>query len=249
MSSQQQNLFDTAPLEWEVDAREQRLVASVVLGGGAPGVYDYLVPSQFCDADRLERLLEPGRRVRVPFGRGNRTAEGYCVGLETKSVDVSRLKAIAQVVDSGTLLSLAMLRLTEWMADYYLCPWGQVLEGVVPAGVRKLAGTREVSLLHVPLEVAENLAQVKFGSPKQKKAFDTLIADGRPLTIAQLADAAGCTAGPIRQLLKKGLLESRTKRVTTRETDEEVYERESPLKLNEDQQAALNTIDAALESA
>ncbi len=85
-------MFETAPLarepEWEIDAREQRLVASVVIGGGAPGVYDYLVPSQFCDLDRLELLLEPGRRVRVPFGRGNRSAEGYCVALETKSVDI-----------------------------------------------------------------------------------------------------------------------------------------------------------------
>ncbi len=249
MSSKQQSLFDTAPLEWEVDAREQRLVARVVIGGGAPGVYDYLVPSQFSDPDQSERLLEPGRRVKVPFGRGNRTAEGYCVGLETKSVDVSRLKAVAQVIDSSTLLSPAMLRLTEWMADYYLCPWGQVLEGVVPAGVRKLAGTREVSLLHVPLDVSENLAQLKLGSPQQKKALDALIAGGRPLTIAQLADTAGCTAGPIRQLLKKGLLEARTQRVATREADEKVYERESPLKLNEDQQAALNTIDKALETA
>ncbi len=35
-----------------------------------------------------------------------------------------------------------MLRLTRWIADYYLCGWGQVLHGVVPAGVRKLSGTR-----------------------------------------------------------------------------------------------------------
>ena len=40
-----------------------------------------------------------------------------------------------------------MLRLTRWMADYYLCPWGQVLEAVVPAGVRHQAGTRDVTLL------------------------------------------------------------------------------------------------------
>ena len=108
MPARQQNLFETAPLEreaeWEIDAREQRLVASVVIGGGAPGVYDYLVPSQFCNLDRLELFLEPGRRVRVPFGRGNRRAEGYCVALETKSVDASRLKAIAGVVDATSLL-------------------------------------------------------------------------------------------------------------------------------------------------
>ena len=40
------------------------------------------------------------------------------------------------MLDPQPLLSPAMLRLTRWMADYYLCPWGQVLEAVVPAGVR-----------------------------------------------------------------------------------------------------------------
>ena len=33
----------------------------------------------------------------------------------------------------------AMLRLTRRIADYYLCPWGQVLETVLPAGVRSFA--------------------------------------------------------------------------------------------------------------
>lgn len=248
MSSRQQSLFDTEVPEWELDAREQRLVASVVMGGGAPGMYDYLVPNQFADADRPEQLLEQGRRVRVPFGRGNRTVEGYCVELETKAVDAAKLKSVAQVVDSASLLSPSMLRLTRWMSEYYLCPWGQVLEGVVPAGVRKLAGTREVSLLHVPHDVEESLPNVKFGSAQQKKALETLMAGKRPLTIAQLADAAGCTPGPIRQLLKKGLLESRTKRVASSEYDEEEYAREQPLKLNEDQQAVLNSLDEALEA-
>ena len=34
------------------------------------------------------------------------------------------------------------MRLTRWMADYYLCGWGQVLNAVVPAGARDKAGTR-----------------------------------------------------------------------------------------------------------
>lgn len=249
MASRQQNLFETAPPEWEVDAREQRLVATVVMGGGAPGEYDYLVPAKFSDHERPEQRLEAGRRVRVPFGRGNRTVEGYCVGLETKPVDVSRLKSIAEVVDSSSLLSLAMLRLTRWMADYYLCHWGQVLEGVVPAGVRKLAGTRKVSLLSVPPDVEDGLAQLKFGSPQQKKALYTLLKSSQPLTIAQLASAASCTAGPIRQLLKNGLLEARTKRVTSSEFEEDEVEREDPLELNEDQRLVLTAIEAALESS
>jgi len=41
------------------------------------------------------------------------------------------------------------------MADYYICGWGQVLDSVIPAGVRGQAGTRLVTLLSVAPGAAE----------------------------------------------------------------------------------------------
>ena len=246
MPSHQSSLFEDEPAEWELDAQQQRLVATVVLGEGAKGEYDYLVPELLCDKDRSDRFLQTGRRVRVPFGRSNRKVVGYCVALATKSVDPARLKSVVEVVDTASLLSPAMLRLTRWMADYYLCSWGEVLEAVVPAGVRQLAGTRKVSLLSVPDDVRDQLATLKL-SEKQQLALTHLANSSRPLTIAQLAKAAGCTAAPIKQLLKKGLVESQDKRVDSSEFALEEVERESPLHLNSDQQNALDAIHAALE--
>ena len=43
------------------------------------------------------------------------------------------MKSIAEVIDGHSLLSPAMLRLTEWMADRYLSTRGQALETVLPA--------------------------------------------------------------------------------------------------------------------
>ncbi len=246
MSSQQQNLFDTEPMEWEVDAQEQRLVATVVLGEGPNGEYDYLVPDQLCDRDRADWLVEPGRRVQVPFGRSNRKVVAYCVRLETKSVDVGRFKQVAKVVDTSTLLSPEMLRVTRWMAEYYLCPWGQVLEAVVPAGVRHRAGTREVQFVHVPEDVLQELPQLNL-PPKQRHALELLAKQSNPLTLSQLAEAAGCTAAPIRQLLKKGLLQAEKTRVATSQVNESIVERVSPLSLNSDQQRALDQIVKSLE--
>ncbi len=223
--SQQQQLFETEPAAWEMDAREQRLVATVVLSEGPVGEFDYLVPEKFCDESLGDRLLEAGRRLQVPFGRSNRSVVGYCVCLETKSVDSRQLKWVAGVIDSASLLSPAMLRLTRWMADYYLCPWGQVLGAVVPAGVRRLAGTRQVTLLQVPPDVAEHLGEQQLSSKQQRRALEVLAASGRSLTMAQLADEAGCTASPIKQLLKKGLVEGFTKRVANGEVDDLVPEK------------------------
>ena len=243
----QRQLFETEPEPWELAAQEQRVVATVVLEEGATGEYDYLVPDRFCDESLSERLVETGRRLRVPFGRSNRTVTAYCVHLEAKAVDASRLKSVADVIDSDSLLSPAMLRLTKWMAEYYLCSWGQVLQAVVPAGVRKLAGTRQVTLLRVPQDVLDNLASQKFASKQQKRALEVLAASKHPLTQKQLGEAAGCTAGPIKQLLKKGLIEASTKRIDTGELDNMEVERKAPLQLNSDQEQALKQIVNALD--
>jgi primosomal protein N' (replication factor Y) len=91
-----------------------------------------------------------------------------------------------------------MLRLTQWMADYYLCPWGQVLEAVVPAGVRGMAGTREVKFLTAVPDALAKFTALKLRSPQQRKALATLAASERPLTAPELAESADCSLAPIK---------------------------------------------------
>ena len=250
-SSRQQDLFADDPEPWEQDAAALKCVATIVLSEGPDAEFDYEAPPVFRDADRPERLLEVGRRVRVPFGRGNREVVGYCVAIENKPASGRALKAVAAVLDEQSLVSPAMMRLTRWMADYYLCPWGQVLDAVVPAGVRGRAGTRAVKLLSLPDDVRQQLRRVDalpLSSPQQRKALETLAATRRPMTAAQLAQRAGCTTGPIRTLLKQGLLEERTERVDTGEAVDDAPPRESGLALNADQRSALEQIVAALDA-
>jgi primosomal protein N' (replication factor Y) len=108
-----------------------------------------------------------------------------------------------------------MLRLTRWMADYYLCSWGQVLEAVAPAGVRRLAGTREVKLLRLADGIAGRLGELKLKSPQQRKALETLAASGQALTAVELAERAGCTTVPISALVKAGLVTATKLRVSS----------------------------------
>ena len=213
MPPRQQNLFDAEPAPWELDAAELRTIATVVLATGPEGHFDYEAPEQLTDPARPDELIEAGRRVRVPLGRSNRTVVGYCVEVGVKRASSRRLKQVFGVVDSASLLSPAMLRLTRWMAQYYLCPWGQVLEAVVPAGVRAKAGTREVKLLRLAHGAHERVAASKLKSPQQRKAFEALAASERPLELAELAAQIGCTPAPIRALVKLGLVEINTSRV------------------------------------
>ena len=155
MPDPQQSLFDTDPAPWQEDDQAEQLVASVVLSTGPADEFDYLVP------DRLCAEIEPGRRVRVPLGRGNRLVLGYCVRLEERPTGRRRLKPVEEVVDRRNLLSPAMLRLTRWIADRYLCDWRQVLETVLPAGVRVQAGTRLVTQLTLADDARERMIETK----------------------------------------------------------------------------------------
>ncbi|RIK86217.1 MAG: primosomal protein N' [Planctomycetota bacterium] len=255
MASGQQSLFDTGPEPWELDAAELRVVASVVFAAGAEGPFDYEVPDQFCDAGRQECFAEAGRRLRVPLGRGDRPVVGYCVEVATQRASPRRLKKIVGVIDAQSLLSPAMLRLTRWMADYYLCPWGQVLEAVVPAGVRDQAGTREVRLLVATPGALARFDELKMRSKQQRKALELLAAAQQPMSPAELALLAGCSEAPLRALVKRRFIATAASRVAKRQLSAGPpgdgaadAGKEAKLRLNADQQAALDRITAALDA-
>src|SRR5436305_10870374 len=112
------------------------LYADIVFDRPLDAAYTYAVPDHLHDAAGV------GKRVEAPFGRGDKTTIGYCVGLKTDAPS-REVKSILRVLDDEALLTDNLLRLTRWMADYYLCGWGQVLQAVLPAGVRERAGTRK----------------------------------------------------------------------------------------------------------
>ena len=241
MPDPQRNLFDTEPEAWEIDDQAEQLVATVVLTTGPAQEFDYVVP------DGLRNRLEPGRRVRVPLGRGNRLVDGYCVRLESRQVGTRPLKAIAELLDQQGLLSPAMLRLTAWIADYYLCDWAQVLETVLPAGVRAQAGTRKATLLSLSPKGLERLSAGDLPE-KQLNVLKALAAARSPLTAAELARAAGCSEAPIATLRREGLIHAETGRIATRRNTEAAAPREQDLVLNPDQQQALDAVLHSLRS-
>ncbi len=246
--SRQQSLFETEPPPWEVDDASEQLVATVVIAGGPTGEFDYLVPAGLTPTDHPERRIEPGRRVRVPLGRSNRNVVGYCVALATMPTGGRRLKSVAGVLDRQQILSAPLLRLTKWMAEYYLCPWAQVLEAVVPAGVRFHAGTREVTLLTLAPEFAAGFSQLEL-PVKQAEVLKILASSQRPLSPKELAARARCTSGPINALRKKGFIAESVERVSTGRVTTPEVARQAAHELNPDQARALSTLRDALHAA
>lgn len=244
MTSRQPFLFEPPPRppEWERDEQADELVAEVVLPEAPFGPFDYQVP------EALRPQIEPGRRVRVPLGRSDRLVIGYCVRVGRRGDSRGVLKAVWSVLDAEPLADASLLELSRWIADYYLCPWGQALEGIVPSGVREQAGTRELLEFALADGVREKLAELKL-TAKQAAVLAVLARSPLPLGAAPLRAAADCADGTLQLLRKKGLIVAVRRRTDALVTPLPLVARDAPLRLNDEQQAALAAIRAAMDAA
>jgi primosomal protein N' (replication factor Y) len=137
MQSMQRELFTS---EAAIAEQTAGLFADVVFDRPLDQAFTYAVGAE------LRSRIAVGKRVRAPFGRGDKATVGYCVRL-SETPPERPVKALVSVLDDEPLLTDNLLRLTRWMADYYLCGWGQVLNAVVPAGARDKAGTRTLTFI------------------------------------------------------------------------------------------------------
>ena len=115
-------------------------VADIVFDRPLRKPFSYLIPTE------LFNSISKGKRVRVPLGKGNKPTIGFCV--DTRHIPSDpKLKSIFAIMDEEPLVSTHLLEFTKWIADYYLCGWGQVLQAVVPAWVRSGATTPKVFIV------------------------------------------------------------------------------------------------------
>lgn len=239
----QGELFPSDEAPWEIDAQASVLAAHVVFPEAPFGPYSYRIP------DELAGKVQPGMRVIVPLGKGDREITGYTLGVEMLKQYRQNLKPILQCCDESPLCSPNLIELVRWMSKYYLVPAGQVFEAVVPAGVRAGAGTRNQTLLR-PTEKASDDQFVQSLPIKQKQALMQLILANESLSPDQLRKLANCSDGVIKKLRDTGFIESYIERVMTFESTESgnVDERIPTPALTVDQRVALQTIFASLDS-
>jgi primosomal protein N' (replication factor Y) len=102
---------------------QSKKIIEVVIPTGIGKTLHYSVPPT------LEPLIQPGMRVRVPLG--TRQATGYVVRW-VKTAAVSKLRDILEILDETPFLDRWFLDFTRWAADYYLAPWGRLLQYAIP---------------------------------------------------------------------------------------------------------------------
>lgn len=128
--------------------------------------FTYLVP------DNLSSEVAVGSEVLVPLGR--RRVSGIVVSFAEEPVQ--GLKEVLGLVWGKPLFSESMLRLTKWMAGYYMCSWGEALKAALPAG----AGVKEKKLVRALDSKSEGLS-------RQEKKAHSVIAGRGAISLTHLA--------------------------------------------------------------
>jgi primosomal protein N' (replication factor Y) len=112
-----------------IDPGSDPVLAEVAVARPIRGSFTYRVPPELVTA------LQPGMRLLVPFGRGR--ALGFYLGPAQVAPPVEP-KAILELLDPTPAISLEVLALVRWAADYYRHPLGDALKGALPPGLTEL---------------------------------------------------------------------------------------------------------------
>ena len=181
----------------------ERMIARVAVSSvpfAADKLYTYLVPEE------LMASAAEGKRVLIPFGRGNRRSEGFLIELSREECTVP-LKPLDTVLDAAPLLDSKDIRLVRWMKARYFCTYYDALKTLLPGGV--WLQSREVWRLADTVSAETALASAAPDSLEENLLRAILSANG--LDRAALDALGGDKTGRTLRLLEQsGLLTCET---------------------------------------
>ncbi|MCJ7665183.1 MAG: primosomal protein N' [Actinobacteria bacterium] len=192
---------------------------------GADHHFDYSIPYG------MESRLEIGNVVLVPVK--SRSEIGYIVGIKDfTELDPAVVKPISSIVDIPPLFDNGRIELARWMSSYYIQPLTSVLRLFLPPG-KKTRASLEGRVIGFKYEAIvklsgaygggraeiEDRTGIPGGPPvkrtgAQKRIIEHLIMAGKDgMRRADLLAAAGTSAGPLKRLKEKNIIEIHMERV------------------------------------
>lgn len=115
-----------------------QVYAEVILPLALPRPYTYAVP------EALVAEVSFGKRVEVQFGQ-SKLYTALVIGLSPQPPESGKPKPIIAVVDDEPIIAPVQLKLWQWIAEYYSCSLGEVMNAALPANL-KLASETVITL-------------------------------------------------------------------------------------------------------
>lgn len=216
-------------------------VARVQLEGSAALELDYALP------EKLVGRVSVGTRVTVPLQ--NQRVPAVVIELLDSSPHRHRLKEIAGIVGSRPMFTPGLLRLADWVAEYYLVPVHRVLRAMLPQAVRDRPETflKDSHLKLVREPTPEGLDKMTTRAPLQARLLEELRRRGGEATLSDLRRDLPSATTVIKSLVKNGWITRAEIRVTRDPFQTEEFLPSQPLTLTEEQKAAYDAVIEAIQ--
>ena len=105
------------------------LFADVILPLPIPGLFTYSVPALLADQVQI------GSRVIVSFGK-KKVLTGIVANIHATPPQNYTVKEIIECMEAEPLVTERQISLWNWMADYYMCTIGDVMNAALPSGFK-----------------------------------------------------------------------------------------------------------------
>jgi len=159
------------------EVNKNSFFAEVVLPIPVEGRFTYRIPDEFGEK------VKEGARAVVNFGK-RRVLTGIVVKVHQQAPHNLQAKYILELLDEQPLINNYQLRFWEWIADYYMCHLGEVMNVALPSGL-KLSSLSKVQFnpSFVALQAQHQIPL----SAKEQILIDHLAGDNA-LTFEQIAN-------------------------------------------------------------
>jgi primosomal protein N' (replication factor Y) (superfamily II helicase) len=129
------------------------LFADVILPIPIPQLFTYKIPLELQAGTKL------GSRVIVQFGK-RKVLTAIVAKIHSTPPQKYQAKDILELLDDVPMVTPYQLQLFEWMADYYMCNIGEVMNVALPSGLKistlsKIQLRPEIDVTHIALSDTE----------------------------------------------------------------------------------------------
>ena len=114
------------------------LFAEILLPLPIPGTYTYRIPFE------LNQKARVGQRAVVQFGK-TKVMSGLIISLTEEVPDCTSIKYLLDILDDDPVVNENQLKLWRWIASYYLCYLGDVMQVALPSAL-KLSSESKIML-------------------------------------------------------------------------------------------------------
>jgi len=126
----------------------------VILPLAITGTYTYRVPVELKDE------VAVGKRVVVQFGK-SKIYSGIVYEIHQRVPERYTAKYIIEVLDDYPIVNSKQIALWEWIADYYMCNLGDLMQAAMPSAL-KLASETKIIAIDNAMVKREDLSDKEF---------------------------------------------------------------------------------------